>query len=112
MQDDLANFCDEGCPGHSLEYTEVGFNDGYLEIDEIRSVPYTNREGKIYEVVIGRSAEMRIVDKHTRIILASGHIPYGANLYSRENTEVKKGDMIADWDPFNAVILSEVTGAV
>jgi DNA-directed RNA polymerase subunit beta' len=86
--------------------------DGYLEIDEIRSVPYTNREGKSYEVVIGRSAEMRIVDKHTRIVLASGHIPYGANLFTRENTEVKKGDMIADWDPFNAVILSEVTGAV
>ena len=86
--------------------------DGFLEIDEIRSVPYINREGKSYEVVIGRSAEMRIIDKHTRIILASGHIPYGANLYFRENTEVKKGSLIADWDPFNAVILSEVTGTV
>jgi DNA-directed RNA polymerase subunit beta' len=86
--------------------------DGYLEIDEIRSVPYTNREGKTIEVVIGRSAEMRILDKHTRIILASGHIPYGANLFFRENTEVKKGDLIADWDPFNAVILSEVSGTI
>ena len=86
--------------------------DGYLEIEEIRSVPYTNREGKSYDVVIGRSAEMRIIDAHTRIILASGHIPYGANLYFRENTEVKKGSLIADWDPFNAVILSEVTGTI
>ncbi len=86
--------------------------DGFLEIEEIRSVPYTNREGKSYDVVIGRSAEMRIIDPHTRIILASGHIPYGANLYFRENTEVKKGDLIADWDPFNAVILSEVTGTI
>ncbi|MCU0370924.1 MAG: DNA-directed RNA polymerase subunit beta', partial [Bacteroidales bacterium] len=86
--------------------------DGFLEIDELRFVTYTNREGKTYDVVIGRSAEMRIVDKHTRIILASGHIPYGANLYFKENTEVKKGSLISDWDPFNAVILAEVKGTI
>jgi len=55
--------------------------DGFLEIDELRFVTYTNREGKTYDVVIGRSAEMRIIDPHTKIVLASGHIPYGANLY-------------------------------
>ena len=42
------------------------------------------------------------------IILASAHIPYGAHLYARQNDEVKKGMMISDWDPYNAVILSEV----
>jgi DNA-directed RNA polymerase subunit beta' len=86
--------------------------DGILEIDELRFVTYTNREGKTYDVVIGRSAEMRIVDKHTRIILASSHIPYGANLYCKENAEVKKGAQISDWDPFNAVILAEVKGTI
>ena len=86
--------------------------DGFLEIDELRFVTYTNREAKTYDVVIGRSAEMRIVDKHTRIVLASGHIPYGANLYFKENSEVKKGDLISDWDPFNAVILGEVSGLI
>jgi DNA-directed RNA polymerase subunit beta' len=86
--------------------------EGLLEIDELRFVPYINREGKSYDVVIGRSAEMRIVDRNTRIILASGHIPYGANLYFKENTEIKKGDLISDWDPFNAVILAEVKGTI
>jgi DNA-directed RNA polymerase subunit beta' len=86
--------------------------EGILEIDELRFVTYTNREGKTYDIVIGRSAEMRIVDKHTRIVLASGHIPYGANLYFKENTDVKKGNLISDWDPFNAVILAEVKGTV
>ncbi|MDX9906218.1 MAG: DNA-directed RNA polymerase subunit beta', partial [Bacteroidales bacterium] len=86
--------------------------DGILEIDELRFVPFTNREGKSFDVVIGRSAEMRIVDKHTRIVLASGHIPYGANLYFKENTEVRKGNLISDWDPFNAVILAEVKGSI
>ena len=86
--------------------------DGLLEIDELRAVPFTNREGKTYLVVIGRSAEMRIVDKKTRIILASGHIPYGANLYFNEGDEVSKGALISDWDPFNALILAELNGNI
>jgi DNA-directed RNA polymerase subunit beta' len=86
--------------------------DGMLEIDELRSVQYTNREGKKYDVVIGRSAEMRIVDKNTRIVLASSHIPYGANLYFKEGEMVTKGTLLSDWDPYNAVILSEMTGKI
>ncbi|MFO7613719.1 MAG: DNA-directed RNA polymerase subunit beta', partial [Bacteroidales bacterium] len=86
--------------------------DGLLEIDELRAVPFINREGKSYHVVIGRSAEMRIVDKKTRIILASGHIPYGANLYFNEGDEVTKGALISDWDPFNALILAELNGNI
>ncbi|MEI6747918.1 MAG: DNA-directed RNA polymerase subunit beta' [Bacteroidota bacterium] len=86
--------------------------DGLLEIEELRSVPYLNEEGKSYDVVIGRSAEMRIIDKNTGIILSSGNIPYGANLYLNHGAEVKKGDLITDWDPYNAVILSEVNGKV
>jgi DNA-directed RNA polymerase subunit beta' len=77
-----------------ISKTEAKY-DGFLEIDELRFVTYTNREGKTYDVVIGRSAEMRIVDKHTKIVLASGHIPYGANLYFKENTEVKKATLSA-----------------
>jgi len=86
--------------------------DGLLEIEELRAVPYVNDEGKSYDVVIGRSAEMRIIDKNTGIILSSGNIPYGANLYIKNGEDVKKGDLITDWDPYNAVILSEVTGKV
>ncbi|MBK7173591.1 MAG: DNA-directed RNA polymerase subunit beta' [Bacteroidales bacterium] len=86
--------------------------DGLIEIDELRSVEYVNEEGKSYDIVLGRSAEMRIMDTHTGIVLASGHIPYGANLYLRNGDTVKKGDLITDWDPYNAVILSEVTGKI
>jgi len=86
--------------------------DGILEIDELRYVEYENAEGKKYDIVIGRSAEMRIVDKKTSIVLASAHIPYGANLYFRQGSVLKKGELISDWDPYNAVILSEVSGKV
>ncbi len=86
--------------------------DGVLEIDELRSVDFKNAEGKKYQIVIGRSAEMKLLDPETGVILASGNIPYAANLYVKNGATVKKGDVISDWDPYNAVILSEVAGSV
>jgi DNA-directed RNA polymerase subunit beta' len=83
--------------------------DGLLEIDELRDVTYEKGDDK-YKVVIGRSAEMRIIDPNTKSILTSANIPYGAKLFFDTNTMVKKGDAIAEWDPYNAVIISEVTG--
>jgi len=85
---------------------------GILEIDELRSVPFTNAEGKSLQVLIGRSAEMRIVDKNTRMVLTSQNIPYGANLYFQSGQEVESGDLICEWDPYNAVIISDVSGKV
>ncbi len=86
--------------------------DGVLEIDELRSVDYENAEGKKYQVVIGRSAEMKLLDPETGVVLSSGNIPYAANLFVKNGSKVKKGDVIADWDPYNAVILSEATGSI
>ncbi|NCA76956.1 MAG: DNA-directed RNA polymerase subunit beta' [Alphaproteobacteria bacterium] len=86
--------------------------EGLLEIDELRSVAYTSESGEKYDIVIGRSAEMRIVDQNTRVALTSAHIPYGARLFFQHGQTVKKGQLISDWDPYNAVILSEVTGKV
>ncbi len=85
---------------------------GLLEIDELRAVPYTSAEGRDYFVVIGRSAEMRILDKNTRMVLTTQNIPYGANLYFEHGSEVNSGDLICEWDPYNAVIVSEVTGKI
>ncbi len=84
--------------------------DGILHIDELRSIPYTNSEGVKYNVVIGRSAEMRIVDEKTGITLASHNIPYGSNLYYTEGDKIAKGDTICVWDPYNAVIISDTGG--
>jgi len=86
--------------------------DGVLDIDELRVVDFKNADGRKYQIVTGRSAEMKIVDEKTGIILASGNIPYAANLYVKNGAKVKKGDIIADWDPYNAVILSEVGGSI
>ncbi|MCP4551920.1 MAG: DNA-directed RNA polymerase subunit beta' [Bacteroidetes bacterium] len=86
--------------------------DGVLEIDELRSVAYKSKEGEKFNIVIGRSAEMRIIDKSTGIVLTSGNIPYGSSLYVKSGSSIKKGTLISSWDPYNAVILSEVGGKI
>jgi len=86
--------------------------DGLLDIEELRTVNYKNKDGQKYEIVVGRSAEMKIIDEKTGVVLASSNIPYSSNLYIPNGSKVKKGDTIADWDPYNAVILSEVKGSV
>ena len=84
--------------------------DGILEIEELRTVNAKDESGKDIMVVVGRLAEMRIVDPHTKIVLTSTNIPYGSKLYFGDGATVKKGDVICEWDPFNAVIISEVSG--
>ena len=84
--------------------------DGILEIEELRTVDAKDEAGKDIMVVVGRLAEMRIVDPHTKIVLTSTNIPYGSKLYFKDGATVKKGDVICEWDPFNAVIISEATG--
>jgi DNA-directed RNA polymerase subunit beta' len=86
--------------------------DGMLEIDELRYVEYVGDDTSKHDVVIGRSAEMRIIDANTGIVLQSGNIPYGANLFKRDGEKMSKGDIICDWDPYNALIISEVTGKI
>ena len=85
---------------------------GKIEFEELRFVDYTNDEGEKYKIVIGRSAELKIKDEVTGVILASHHVPYGSNLYFNEGDVIKKDDLICNWDPYNASIISDVAGIV
>ncbi|ROT18718.1 DNA-directed RNA polymerase subunit beta' [Muribaculaceae bacterium Isolate-110 (HZI)] len=88
--------------------------EGILEIDELRTVrtDEVDAKGRNVEVVIGRLAEMRIIDPKTKMMLTNANIPYGAKLYFDNEAKVGKGDVVCEWDPFNAVIVSEVGGKV
>ncbi|MDE5972564.1 MAG: DNA-directed RNA polymerase subunit beta', partial [Muribaculaceae bacterium] len=92
--------------------TQTSRYDGILEIDELRTVATDEvaPNGNPVEVVIGRLAEMRIIDPKTRMMLTTAPISYGSKLYFRPGDMVKKDDVICEWDPFNAVIVSEVGG--
>ena len=92
--------------------TILAKSDCRLEFEELRTVESTNDEGQAVKIVVGRLAEVRFVDEHTGIVLSSQNVPYGSQLYVSDGDRVKKGDMIAKWDPFNAVIVTENAGTI
>ena len=90
--------------------------DGIAEIDELRVVEQVTGDvvspsGKTY-IVVSRLAELRIIDKNTRIQLSLHNIPYGSKLYIENGQEVKKGMLICEWDPYNGVIITEFKGKI
>lgn len=84
--------------------------DGRLEFDELRTVQPTDNIN--YQVVVSRLAEMRIIDTKTGIVLSTHNIPYGSKLYVKNGDLGTKGQLICEWDPFNAVIISENEGII
>ena len=93
----------------------VAKNDSRIEFDELRTVPFVEdaEDGeRNCEMVVSRLAEIRFVDPNTSIVLSTLNVPYGASLYNKHGDVVKKGSLIAKWDPFNAVIVSEYAGTL
>ncbi|HDZ41725.1 MAG TPA: DNA-directed RNA polymerase subunit beta' [Bacteroidetes bacterium] len=95
----------------TAESSIIARYDGVAEIDELRVVEKDTDIGKV-NIVIGRLGELRIVDKNTGIVLTTHTIPYGSKLYINPGDDIKKGDLICEWDPFNAVIISEIAGKI
>ena len=86
--------------------------DGKLEFEELRTIVKEGEDGNNNDIVIGRTAEMRIVDANTGITLSQYNIPYGATLYFKQGDLVKKGDKICEWDAYNAITITETSGKV
>ena len=86
--------------------------EGKVEFEELRTILKESDNGTTQEVVIGRTAEVRIVDANTGITLSQYNVPYGAILYKKDGDTVTKGDKICEWDPYNAVTITEIAGKV
>ncbi len=85
--------------------------DGVIEFENLRTVPYETEEGKV-EIVLGRSGEFKIIEAGTNRVIVTNNIPYGATLFVKEGDQIKRGDKICSWDPYNAVIISEFSGKI
>ena len=90
----------------------VAKNNARLEFEELRTVDIVDEMGEAAKVVVGRLAEVRFVDVNTGIVLSTHNVPYGSTLYVSDGDVVEKGKLIAKWDPFNAVIITEATGKI
>ena len=85
-------------------------NEARLKFEELRTVPYVDDNDVECQMVVSRLAEVQFIDQNTEIVLSSMQVPYGSSLYFKDGDNVKPGDQICRWDPFNAVIVSEYAG--
>ncbi len=86
--------------------------DGTVQFDGLRTVSAINNEGNKVNIVIGRTGEVRIMDVKNDRLLITNNVPYGSTLQVKDGQQVKKGDVICTWDPFNNVIVAEQNGIV
>ena len=91
-------------------------NKSRIEFDELSTVPFVEEDEEGNDIkcekVVSHLAEIRFVDPNTNIILATLNVPYGSSLYHKEGEIVEKDTVIARWDPFNAVIVSQYAGTL
>lgn len=86
-------------------------SDARIEIEDLKTITVKDEDGKTNEIVISRTAELKVIDEKSDVIIATHIVPYGSNIYIKSGS-VKKGDLICDWDPYNAIIVSEIGGKV
>jgi DNA-directed RNA polymerase subunit beta' len=94
------------------ESSVVAKFDGKVEIDDLKLIDSVNEDGEKIKMVISRTSEIRIIDEKLGIVLSTNNIPYGSTLNVEAGKKVKKGTKICDWDPYNAVIISEFDGKI
>mgnify|MGYP001028860705 CR=1 FL=1 len=90
----------------------VAKNNARIEFEEVRDVPFRDDESKDCRMVVSRLGEIRFIDPNTDIVLSTLDLPYGSILYNKHGDIVKQGDLIAKWDPFNALIVTEYAGTL
>ncbi|MBO6201266.1 MAG: DNA-directed RNA polymerase subunit beta', partial [Chryseobacterium sp.] len=91
----------------------VAKRDGIVEMDEVRTIKSEGENGESADIVVSRSTEFRLVaDNDARTPIMIANVPYGSELFVQPGDKVKKGDMIAKWDAYNAVIIAENSGKV
>ena len=86
--------------------------DGRLEFEELRTIERKMDDGTSQTVVVSRTTELRIIDENTGITFSQYDVPYGSILYKSEGESVKKGDLICEWDVYNAITIIETEGTV
>jgi DNA-directed RNA polymerase subunit beta' len=84
--------------------------DGKLVYEGIKSINVPDETGTRI-VVLGRSGVVNVLDQDNRM-LTKYDVPYGATMLVKDGAKVERGEIIYEWDPYNAVIISEHAGTV
>jgi len=82
-------------------------HDGVVKFVNLNTVK--TRENDL--VVMNRHGEVHVLDEQNRS-RGKYTVPYGAHLKVSDQSQVKHGQLIAEWDPFSIPILAEVDGTI
>ena len=92
-----------------------GAEQSSIEADFPATVVVRNRSVVLdtdkINIVMARNTELALVDENDRE-RATYRIPYGARLLKDDGVKVKKGERLAEWDPYTLPIISEKEGIV
>ena len=86
--------------------------EGKLAFEELRTIERVNEDGSVNQIVVSRMAELRIQDERTGMTYSQYDIPYGSVLYFKDGDTVHKGDLICEWDAYNATTIVESAGTI
>ena len=86
--------------------------DGVLKYEELRTIERVTDQNTTETVVVSRMTELRIIDENTGITYSQYDVPYGAVIYKKDGEKVTKGDLICNWDAYNATTIVETAGTV
>ncbi len=108
----LRTFHQGGVAGNISEESNIQAKfDGIIEITDLKTVK-TEKDGVPLEIVISRTSEVKIIGKKSGKVLSTNQLFYGSKLFKKPGDEVLKGEIIAEWDPWNSVIVSEFAGKI
>ncbi|AUZ54347.1 DNA-directed RNA polymerase subunit beta' [Stenotrophomonas acidaminiphila] len=80
---------------------------GSVKFNNLKHVDHAN--GSL--VAVSRSGEVSVLDAHGRE-RERYKLPYGATITVKDGAEIKAGQTVANWDPHNHPIVSEVAGFI
>ncbi len=85
--------------------------DGKLVFEELRTIQKVDEvTGESRDIVVSRMTEVSIIDENTGITYSHYDVPYGSALYFKDGDNIKKGDLLCEWDPYNAITIVEEAG--
>jgi DNA-directed RNA polymerase subunit beta' len=109
----LRTFHVGGIAGNISEENKLSVKfDGKAEIEDLKTVKGEDSNGKIVDIVISRTSEIKLIDKKTGITLSTNNIPYGSTIFVKDGDLLKATDIVCQWDPYNGVIISEFAGKI
>ena len=86
--------------------------DGKLVFEELRTIQKVGEDGSVQEIVVSRMTEVSIIDENTGITYSHYDVPYSSKLYFKDGDTIKNGDLLCEWDPYNAITIVETAGKV